>query len=168
MNISNFIQRLAGNYETRSTTNDTNAIKAPLKAVKIGDELKVQVLHIGEDTAIVKLEDGSEISIAGNLPEDAAEGTWLNILITDKGEGVPAKAEILGTIKLAEDLNKQITSILKDLNIPNTKVVMNLTPFDEKKLLDFLASRIWFCIDIAWPSKERLFYGEAIRKMEAV
>lgn len=126
MNISNIIQRLAGNYETRSTTNDTNAIKAPLKSVKIGDELKVQVLHIGEETSVVRLEDGSEISIAGRLPEDATEGTFLNILITDKGEGVPLKAEVLGTIKLAEDLNKQIESILKDLNIPNTKENFNL------------------------------------------
>lgn len=126
MNISNFIQRLAGNYETRSTTNDTNAIKAPLKSVKIGDELKVQVLHIGEETSLVRLEDGSEISIAGRLPEDATEGTFLNILITDKGEGVPLKAEVLGIVKLAEDLNKQIESILKDLNIPNTKENFNL------------------------------------------
>lgn len=121
MNISNIIQKLAGNYETRSTTNDTNMVKAPLKSVKIGDELKVQILHLGDDQAVVRLEDGSEISIAGNLPADAEEGTWLNILVADKGEGVPLKAEVLGTVKLAEDLNKQITNILHELNIPDTK-----------------------------------------------
>lgn len=118
--INDVMQKLINNYISRSTKNDTNAIKRPLRDVKVNDTLKVEVLNVKSDGILVKLDDGSELKIAGIIPKEVKEGNILEILITGKSSHQAITAEILSISKMVDEMKTEIDAMLKKLGITST------------------------------------------------
>lgn len=121
MFISDSLSKLIGSYSQNNDKTKITDTKASLKDIKIGDEVKVTITKINDDSINVRMPNGEEISIAGKLPSDAKEGSILNIRVLSNREGMPLEAEILSCEKNLEEKIQDLKLVLKDLGISPSK-----------------------------------------------
>lgn len=120
MFISDQISKLISSYD-RTVTNDGSNIKSSLKNLKVNDEVKVTALKVDGDTARVRMEDGTEFTISGNVPSNTENGSVLYIRITGKQEGKPLSAEVINVEKNLELKAQELNVLLKDIGINPSK-----------------------------------------------
>ena len=118
MFISDSLSKLFNSYSNEKTsTSDIKTNSSSLKDIHVNDEVKVSVVSVNKDSIDVRMPNGSEISIAGNMPEGIKEGDILNIRILGKTEGKPLIAEIISQEKNLEAKVEDLKLILKVLDI---------------------------------------------------
>lgn len=120
MFISDQISKLISSYD-RTVTNDGSNIKSSLKNLKVNDEVKVTAVKVDGDTARVRMEDGTEFTISGNVPSNTENGSVLYIRITGKQEGKPLSAEVINVEKNLELKAQELNVLLKDIGINPSK-----------------------------------------------
>lgn len=126
MFISDSLSKLFNSYSNEKTsTSDIKTNSSSLKDIHVNDEVKVSVVSVNKDSIDVRMPNGSEISIAGNMPEGIKEGDILNIRILGKTEGKPLIAEIISQEKNLEAKVEDLKLILKDLGIAQSKENLN-------------------------------------------